>query len=491
MALSKGSSGRTVLDFEDTYNETRDVADRRPIQVDFNSNTLVASQNQQQAATITGNRAQSQPFLGNKDVTGSVVVPMDRDTFGYFMALAIAMPVSTEDGTPNTRLLGTTPTLGISSGTGTFSAAQTTAVVGDRVVYRNSAGAVLTAWLTGKTSDTIWNVRTENDDAGSNAADTTAATVIGIAPNLAETVASPGTVTIASGVATFSEGQTGAAVGDQVLYDADNTLKRAYLSAKTSDTVWTVVDGEGFPAPDGSGLGVESVEARSFWLHVFTQHATNAIPSATFERRFQDLGQSYIYSGCKINAMNIALGGDGELTAECQIVGARRVGPQSGAYEADSATPAPVRPYVQRYGQFEGLLYEGGATNGNTFLNVNLNLSNNLDTSIFPVGAQGERTDLPEGFAAPSGSVEMLFRDTTILDKATNVTESSIRIRFSQQSGDYYCEFELSEIQYQPSDPPIEGPNAVRATLNFQAYYQDNSNAAAIVGRLRNKRENY
>lgn len=490
MALSKGSSGRTLLDFEDTYKTSRAVADRRCILLDFNTNTIGREQNQQQAATITGNRGQSKPFLGNKNVTGSLSLPVDRDTIGYLWKMAVGVPTSVEDGVPDTLMIGS-PTLGISSGTGTFSVAQTTAAVGDRVLYRNSAGTVLTAWLTAKTSDTVWNLRTENDDAGANAADTTAATVIGIAPNLAETVASPGTVTISSGVATFSEGQTGASVGDQFLYDGDGTLKRAYLSAKTSDTVWTVTNGQGFPAPDGSALDVESIEAKSFWLHTFLQHPTAELPSATIERRNQDVAQSFIYRGCKVNAVSLTLGGDGELLAEFQMLGAAGEGPVSAAYDSDGSTPTPVRPFVERYGQFEGLLYENEISSADTFMSIDLSFSNGLDDTIYPFGAQGERSDLPEGFAAPGGSVTALFRNTTLLAKAQNNTETSLRARFQQDSGAYYLEIEMPQVTFGPSDPGIENDKAVLMTLPFQAYQNENAYDSTIVVRMRNKRESY
>lgn len=496
--LSAGSRGRVVMDYEDTYNVTRAVAARRPIQIDFNTSGLVATQTQNQAETITGNRAQSEPFLGNKDVRGTVVTPIDRDFLGYLLKLAIAPPSSVEDPAPGILDQVSPPvTATIATGVLTFSEAQTQVEIGDRIVIERADGSRQTMWLTGDAGlpgdTTVWDVRLENNAAGASPADTTApATVLGAIENKIPTPASPGTVDITAGVATFSNAQANAAVGDQVLYDADNTLKRAYLSAKTSDTVWTAVDGEGFPAPDSGGaLGLESVEDRTFWKHEFIQHPTNELPSATFEQRFQDVASSFLYAGCKINALQATLGGDGELLGNWEVIGAKGSVPIATPYEDDPATPAPVRPFQSRYHQFDARVFIDGVEEADTLMQIELTFGNGLDDTIFPVGAQGERTDLPEGFAAPGGTLTALFRDDTLIGKARNVQEISLRVRFEQENGDYYFEIEMPEAKMAPTNPAIDGPTAVQVQMAFQAYYTDNPFGAAIICRLRNKRESY
>jgi hypothetical protein len=76
--------------------------------------------------------------------------------------------------------------------------------VGDRVIYEDADGARHTGYITTLT-DSATGVLSTTRAGGTVCEDMTGATVVAICDNLA--AATPGTVTIVNGVATFSETQ--------------------------------------------------------------------------------------------------------------------------------------------------------------------------------------------------------------------------------------------------------------------------------------------
>lgn len=506
MALGKGSVSRVVIDLEATPGVTPAAGSRRPIRLDFNTSDLRGEQNQNQAATITGDRNQAEPFLGNKNVQGTMVIPVDRDMIGYFWLLALGDLVTTEDPSNNTEMVGA-PNITISGGTGsyTFDVAQVGgATLYSRVVYTLADGTTTFGYITTRTDDST-GVLSEDVAATVQSADGGPFVVVAVVPNLTETPATPGTIDIvvAAGVATatLSVAQTTnpLAVGQAILYDtAGAGVKRCYVSAVTSTTVVEVVDGAGqAPAATGGAVALNSREGPGFWIHTFKTHPTNELPSVTVEQRYQDIGFSQFFAGCKVNTVTLTAGGDGELTASFDMLGFSFLD-SNDPYENDP-NDTLSRPFDTRYNQFDAVFEEGGSPNANTVMTLNLTFANNLDETIFPIGAQGTRTDLPEGFAAPSGTFDALFRDTALLDKAAQVVESSLKLRFEQFENPavpvveekFFTELFMPETKYQPTSPPINGPQAIQIPFAFQAYFNDSPEASALQIRMRNKRELY
>lgn len=62
----------------------------------FNSVGVAATQNTTDPATMTGRRDAVEPIMGNIDVRGDIVFPMDSRAFGYWLAAAFAAPTTTK-----------------------------------------------------------------------------------------------------------------------------------------------------------------------------------------------------------------------------------------------------------------------------------------------------------------------------------------------------------------------------------------------------------
>lgn len=353
---AKGSATRLLIDFETSPGVVPDFEDRNPIVVPFNSTELQAARSLQRAETIRGDRSASEPFQGFKDVSGNLTIPIDAKLFGRFLKLAFGSPTTTDACAPARSHLVGAPTLTISTGTGTFSVGQTTAVVGDRVVY-SSGGTIYTAYLTAKSSATQWTVKTTNDASGTNAANVTAATVLFIIANAA--AATPGTVTIVSNVATFSEAQAGAVAGAMLIYDG---TKRATIKTVNSTTEVVLEGAQGVDVANETAVDVEAIEPSAIFAHAFTVAPVASNPTAVLEVGFTDMEVPHYerFRGCKLNSFSVSVGGEGELLATVNLMGGEsdygyqpydRESHQSGT---PTVTIASGTPYTATFSESQG-----------------------------------------------------------------------------------------------------------------------------------------
>ena len=97
-----GSKTKTFIAFESTYGEKPADAASKSVDIYFNTNGVQASQNTTNPSTIRGNRNPVEPIMGNIDVAGDIVVPLDYSAFGYWLKAVFGAPssnaVSGKDG---------------------------------------------------------------------------------------------------------------------------------------------------------------------------------------------------------------------------------------------------------------------------------------------------------------------------------------------------------------------------------------------------------
>ena len=482
MAQAKGSASQVLFDWEDTFGTARSAADRRPINVPFNTCDVSLTRPLNQAQTIRGDRNPTDPYQGNKDVNGNLTVPVDLTTIGLFFRGAVGAPTTSESKRPDDANAGGTGS--ISSGAATFRVAQGSAAVGDRVLW-SSGGTRYEGFLTAG-SGTSWTIKNERDGA-TNPADVTDATVDAIITNKAET--SPGTISISSGTATFSATHANLAAGQMVIYDIENSRKVCFVTAKLTATTATVVDSLGHSPSDATTLEVECIETKPYFEHVFKIDDQDSLGSFVLERGFTDLStpQYARAVGCKINTMEITVGGDGELLATLGIIGADET-IETTAYDAEGAAPTAISWSTARYQQFDASIKEGGSTS-NVLNEFTFRMDNALDTDSFVIGGSGKRRALPEGIAGVGGSIVALFEDDTILAKAEGNTESSLEVTFT--SGSNSLVIDVNELKYQHRSPAIPGPAGIRLNLDWQGYYDDDTSTSAVVVTLTNQQAAY
>lgn len=228
-----------------------------------------------------------------------------------------------------------------------------------------------------------------------------------------------------------------------------------------------------FGAPTTTGAGP--------YTHVFKVGSSQ--PSVVLEKGFTDIGQYMLYNGCKISTFKTSFGGDGELTAQMDIMGAKET---IGATEYD-ATPDAVE--LNRLNNFQASLKEGGVAFA-TATSGDFNLDFGLDGDQYTIGANGARGDIPEGILNITGSLKTLFADATLLNKGVNGTKSSLEVAFTL-SADASLTFLFPEIVYERKTPPISGPAGVSTELGWRAFFGNDVNASAVVVTLKNSIASY
>jgi hypothetical protein len=211
-----------------------------------------------------------------------------------------------------------------------------------------------------------------------------------------------------------------------------------------------------------------------------------SLPSFLLEKRWTDLDTPAFFraTGIKPDTMSMNVGGDGELTAVFSVAGAD--GLLSGASFAAGASSIYGTPFKH----FHAALLEGGAALA-TGQVLEMNLGNNLDRDTFVLDGTGVRGGLDEGIMAISGRLRMLFKDTTVLAKAVNGTESSLKLTFTNPVNSHALCFEFQEVEYERNVPGTEGPQGLRVELPWQAFFNDGANNSAVKVSLTNARAAY
>ncbi|MDU4960935.1 MAG: phage tail tube protein [Sporomusaceae bacterium] len=216
------------------------------------------------------------------------------------------------------------------------------------------------------------------------------------------------------------------------------------------------------------------------YTHEFKVAGTQ--PSLVLEQQYPDIPAYELYNGCKINKFAFTCGGDNELVANFDLIGAKRT---------IGAAPFPASTLdipLQKFSNFQGTIEEGGSPLA-IVTEASLTAEFGLDGNTYTIGGGGYRTDLPEGSLQVSGSIKAFFADTVLLNKAVNNTPSSLKFKFT--SGAHRLEFFMEEVVFQQTSPGIEGEKGVTIQLPFRAFYGKGAGGSMIVAKLVNEQAAY
>lgn len=277
------------------------------------------------------------------------------------------------------------------------------------------------------------------------------------------------------------------------------------LSGKQNLIEVNTITGRRDPVEPGRGLidasgGVEipwDARAVGYWLtamfgepattgtgpytHVFT--LKDDMPSMTLEKGYKDISSFAAYPGCKISkfGLNVAVGNN-ELTANVDILASTET------INATTLEAAPTDVSLARFNNFQAAVVEGGLPSA-ICRKFDLNIDFGLDGDTYCLNGQATRTDISEGIVQVTGSIESLFKDVTLLNKAVNGTESSLKITFT--SGTNSLEILIPELIFERGTPPIDGPKGLLLNTSFKAYYKDSAENSVIKFTLVNDVEHY
>lgn len=202
-----------------------------------------------------------------------------------------------------------------------------------------------------------------------------------------------------------------------------------------------------------------TVDNSGVYTHTFVSGALT-LPSMSIEVGMPELPSYGMNFGVRANSMKIQLQRSGLLNATMSLIaqGETKVGA--------SAAGSPTEAAIERFSQFMGEIKRDGTSLGH-IVSAELTFSNNLD-KVEVIRPDGRIEDADPAMVAVSGTVNVRFADTVLLDQA--VAGTACELSFGWAIGaDKSLLFTLHEVYLPKPKQPISGPGGIQAAFAFQA----------------------
>jgi hypothetical protein len=232
-------------------------------------------------------------------------------------------------------------------------------------------------------------------------------------------------------------------------------------------------------------MGTFSTKGASPYSHTFT---VSDLPGGmTIEKGFLNLDtpQYFQYRGCKVNSAKWSFKPEGYIETVFSMMGAAMTITaatlQANASDWSSSTTAT---YGSGFTGFEATIKEGGTALG-IVTQLDLNVENNLDGSVYVINGTGQRYSMPEGLVKVSGTATALFDSMTQFNKALNNQSTSLQITLTHgtgagSAGNEMVDFWIDELVFEPNSPVISGPGGIMVELPFTGFYQSGASGSSF-----------
>lgn len=191
-------------------------------------------------------------------------------------------------------------------------------------------------------------------------------------------------------------------------------------------------------------------------------------------------GRYHVLNGCRIGKATFKFAATGLIEVSYDVRGAT-----CDTTPVASADASPDDYGHVGFSMVNATLNEGGTAFADA-TDLTVTYDNDLDDTLFAIGGQGSRGDLPEGNAKISGTLTALFKSAALLNKAKASTESALKITLSNGLGDgtagnEFLEFNIPNLFYDFKSPPVQGPRGIKVDLNFTAHCPSAAELAASI----------
>jgi hypothetical protein len=182
--------------------------------------------------------------------------------------------------------------------------------------------------------------------------------------------------------------------------------------------------------------------------------------SFTLEKRFTDIDQYMVFTGCMVNGMNLRITPGEIVTGGFDIFGKSH-----SASGTSLGTPTDVASTTP-FNSFNGTLYEGGSTIA-IVTSLEIRLANNI-AGRWAIGSNKDKAAKFPGRSNCAGTLSAFFQDLTLYNKFLNGTPSSLKVILND--GTNRTAIIIPNIKYSGEGTPvINGENDLVLNLNFQA----------------------
>ena len=253
--------------------------------------------------------------------------------------------------------------------------------------------------------------------------------------------------------------------------DALNLNKNLVVLAETA-TVLTVkvLNGTAMTAEGPVASCTLSVPGKKTYVPT-TSHTDL---SYAIEHYFADVSLSEVYSGCKINSMDVALPPSGLATVDFGFLGKDITTASSQYYTSPTAeTSTGVLAAVN------GVLAVQGAALASV-TGLNFSIAGNMAAEA--VVGQNTYAGITEGRVIVDGQVTALFQDATMRDYFLNETEVGLSVVLSASgaaAADFIA-FSLPRVKFS-GGAPDDGEKSLILTMPFDALYNNAGGAATTT----------
>jgi len=193
------------------------------------------------------------------------------------------------------------------------------------------------------------------------------------------------------------------------------------------------------------------------------------LPSLAIEIGMPEVPRFAMYAGCVVDQLSWQMTRSGLLTASVSLIA------QSETPATTTGAGTPTEIALQRFGHFNGSIKRDGVALGNV-VSTQITYGNNLDR-IETIRADGKIDGADPSMAMLSGSMEVRFADTTLMDQAINGTTCALEFAYSLPTGESLT-FTVHSVYLPRPRVEIGGPQGVQATFDWQAAKD------AVTGRM-------
>ena len=253
------------------------------------------------------------------------------------------------------------------------------------------------------------------------------------------------------------------------------------LDAVTADGDLTVpIDTDAWGIWLKGAFGAPTTTGTTNFTHTFKSGGWT-LPSLAIEVGTPDVPRFAMFRGCMVDRLSWSMQRSGLVTATVGLVAQNEVAAAATA----AGTPAAVN--VQRFGSFNGSVKRNGTQLGN-IVGAEITYSNNLDR-VETIRSDGLIDGADAGIASLTGSIDVRFADTTLLDQALAGTPCALEFSYVLNASTSFVL--TAHAVYLPRPRvSIDGPQGVQVSFDWQAAL-DPTPKVMCTAVLKNQRATY
>jgi hypothetical protein len=202
-----------------------------------------------------------------------------------------------------------------------------------------------------------------------------------------------------------------------------------------------------------------SVDNAGLVTHTFISGAL-ALPSMAIEIGMPEVPSYGMNFGVRANTMKIQLQRSGLLNATMSLIA------QGETRTTTSGAASPSEAVIERFSQFMGEIKRNGTALGH-IVSAELTYSNNLD-KVETIRPDGRIEDADPAMVGVTGTVNVRFADTVLLDQATSGDPCELSFGWAIDA-DKSLLFTIHSAFLPKPKTPIQGPGGIQAAFAWQA----------------------